>query len=192
MGRKTNSDEIIDDGSVAEDEGPSKSARKRAATAAQKLGERLVGLRESELAGLDLPERVADAIRAARGMRSHGGLARQRQYIGKLMRDVDPEPILAKLGEGSRAQSLDAERFRRIEAWRDRLLAEGEAALTALGEWRTLTPEQRSKLADAQRRARHIPSTEAQRAAAARELFRALRALFASGPDSLPHDKISG
>jgi ribosome-associated protein len=190
MGRKTNSDEIIDDGSVPDDEGPSKSARKRVATAAQKLGERLVGLHEAQLARLDLPERLADAIRAARGIRSHGGLARQRQYIGKLMRDVDPAPILAMLDEGSRAQSLDAERLRRVEAWRDRLLAEGDPALTALAEWRALTPEQRLRLADALRRARHIPGTEQQRATAARELFRALRALFAAGPQTAPHAKL--
>jgi ribosome-associated protein len=190
MGRKTNSDEIIDDGSVPEDEGPSKSARKRAATAAQKLGERLVRLREAEFVQLDLPERLADAIRAARSMRSHGGLARQRQYIGKLMRDVDPVPILALLEAGSRTQSLEAERLRRVEAWRDRLLSEGDAALTALADWRELTSEQRAKLADALRRSRHIPSTEQQRSAAARELFRALRALFAAGPESMPHDKI--
>jgi ribosome-associated protein len=187
MGRKTNSDEIIDDGLPQEDEGPSKSARKRAATEAQKLGERLVGLRESELAKLALPERLMDAIRAARTIRSNGGLARQRQYIGKLMREVDPEPILALLDAGSREQSLDAERFRRVEAWRDRLVAEGDPALTALGEWRSLSPEQHAKLADALRRARHIASTTEQRAAASRALFRALRELFAA----TPHDNIS-
>lgn len=187
MGRKTNSDEIIDDGLPQEDTGPSKSARKRAATDAQKLGERLVELREAELAKLDLPERLADAIRAARNLRSHGGLARQKQYIGKLMRDVDPEPILALLAAGAKAQSLDAERFKRVEAWRDRLVAEGETALQALGEWRSLTPQQHAKLADTLRRARHLASTTEQRATASRALFRALRELFAAAPhDSIP------
>jgi len=55
LGRKTNSDEILDDGHEREDEGPSKSARKRAATAAQKLGEKLIGLRPADLARLPLP-----------------------------------------------------------------------------------------------------------------------------------------
>jgi 5-(carboxyamino)imidazole ribonucleotide mutase len=76
---------------------PSKSARKRAALAAQKLGEELVLLKESELAALDLPEDLTEAIRAARSIRSRAAAARQRQYIGKLMREIDPEPIIAAL-----------------------------------------------------------------------------------------------
>ena len=186
MGRKTNSDEILDQGLARADEGPSKSARKRAATAAQKLGERLVSLRDAELAALPLPDRLLEAIRAARNIRSNGGLARQRQYIGKLMREVEPEPILALLAAGARTQSLDAERFRRMEVWRDRLIAEGDAALSALGEWRSLSSEQHAKLAETLRRARHMASSTEQRAAAARALFRGLRELFAA----TPHDKI--
>ena len=186
MGRKTNSDEILDQGLARADEGPSKSARKRAATAAQKLGERLVSLRDAELAALPLPDRLLEAIRAARNIRSNGGLARQRQYIGKLMREVEPEPILALLAAGARTQSLDAERFRRVEVWRDRLIAEGDAALSALGEWRSLSSEQHAKLAETLRRARHMASSTEQRTAAARALFRGLRELFAA----TPHDKI--
>lgn len=180
MGRPTNNDDILDDSAARADEGPSKSARKRAATAAQELGERMIGLSEADLAKLPLPEPLRDAIRAARSIRSHGGLARQRQYIGRLMRDVDPEPLRELLEAGSRTQALEAERFRRVEAWRDRLIAEGDSALAALGEARTLTPDQHANLTDVLRRARHIASSKAQRAAAARELFRALRAIFAA------------
>jgi len=84
----------IDDGS---DERPSKSARKRAAHAAQALGERLIGLREADLVKLPLPEELLDAVRAARRIKAHGGLARQKQYIGKLMRDLDTVAIEAAL-----------------------------------------------------------------------------------------------
>ena len=76
---------------------PSKSARKREAAAAQDLGTRLIALKESELAALDLPETLFDAILLAKRITSRGGLARQRQYIGKLMRDIDPAPIEAAL-----------------------------------------------------------------------------------------------
>jgi ribosome-associated protein len=74
---------------------PSRSARKRSAEAKQKLGERLVALRASQLAALalDLPEALLEAIETARRIKSRGALARQRQYIGRLMRDVDPDPI---------------------------------------------------------------------------------------------------
>lgn len=76
---------------------PSKSARKREAHALQKLGERLVALRAADLDRLPLPENLRDAIDEARRLKGHGALARQRQYIGKLMRDIDVEPVLAAL-----------------------------------------------------------------------------------------------
>ncbi len=72
---------------------PSRSSRKRAAEAAQKLGVRLVGLREAQLAAIELPEELRTAIREARRLRHGPALARQHQYIGRLMRDVDPGPI---------------------------------------------------------------------------------------------------
>src|ERR1700692_372782 len=76
---------------------PSKSARKRAAHAAQDLGEALVRLRDAELDALQWPEALSEAIRTARGITSRAAAARQRQYIGKLMRGVDMEPIRAAL-----------------------------------------------------------------------------------------------
>jgi len=72
---------------------PSKSARKREAHALQSLGERLIRLRDAELATLDLPEPLVDAILEARRIKSRAAGARQRQYIGRLMRDIDPAPI---------------------------------------------------------------------------------------------------
>jgi ribosome-associated protein len=170
-------EDALGDSAAHQDEDPSKSELKRAATAAQKLGEKLVGLGDAELAKLPLPERLMEAIRAARAIRQHGALARQRQYIGRLMRDIDPQPVLELLEGSARAQALEAERFRRVEDWRDRLIAEGDAALAALGERCALTPDHHANLAKVLHRARRKSSSEAQRAAAARELFRALRGL---------------
>lgn len=79
------------------DERPSKSARKRAAHAAQALGERLIALKESDLLKLPIPDELRDAVRAARKIKARGGLARQKQYIGKLMRELDTAPIEAAL-----------------------------------------------------------------------------------------------
>src|SRR6187431_1922473 len=112
--------------------GPSKSMRKREAASAQDLGTRLIALKESELAALDLPETLHDAILLAKRITSRGGLARQRQYIGKLMRDLDPAPIEAALSVEARASAQVAERHKRIEAWRTRLLTEGPKALDDL------------------------------------------------------------
>ena len=66
--------------------------------ALQELGERLVGLPESELAKIPIDdERLRDAVTTARRITARGGLRRQLQFIGKLMRSVDPEPISRSL-----------------------------------------------------------------------------------------------
>ena len=73
---------------------PSKSARKRAYLALQKLGEELITLRETDLQTVPLDEDLREAVIEARRMKKHGALRRQKQYIGKLMgRLDDPEPI---------------------------------------------------------------------------------------------------
>jgi ribosome-associated protein len=72
---------------------PSRSARKRAAEHLQRLGVRLVGLRAERLSELGLPEELLEALREARRLRGQSALARQHQYIGRLMRGLDPGPI---------------------------------------------------------------------------------------------------
>ena len=110
---------------------PSKSARKRQLLELQQLGEQLIDLSDAELDSFTLDDRIVDAVRAARSIRSHGALRRQKQLIGKLMRDLDPEPIRAGL-TALRADDLAAKRlFHHAEKWRDRLLREGSPALTA-------------------------------------------------------------
>jgi ribosome-associated protein len=156
-------------------ERPSKSERKRAAHAAQDLGETLISLRDSELVTLDLPERLIDAIREARRIPSRGGGARQRQYIGKLMRDIDPEPIRAALAASGEQSALETERFKRLEAWRERLITDGSAALEELERWRPGL--------DRAEWMRRISAAQSEReragtGVAGRELFRALRTLF--------------
>jgi len=76
---------------------PSKSARKREYHALQKLGEELISLRDSELQSMPLDEDLREAVLEARRMKAHGALKRQKQYIGKLMRHLDPEPIRTAL-----------------------------------------------------------------------------------------------
>jgi ribosome-associated protein len=154
---------------------PSKSQRKRAAHAAQDLGETLIGLRDSELVALDLPERLVDAIREARRIPSRAGGARQRQYIGKLMRDIDPAPIHAALAAHSEKNALEGERFKRLEAWRERLVTEGAPALGELERWRPgLDRTEWLRKISAAQSERERGST----GMAGRELFRALRTLF--------------
>ncbi|HEY4139534.1 MAG TPA: ribosome biogenesis factor YjgA [Casimicrobiaceae bacterium] len=106
---------------------PSKTERKRAMHDLQALGERLVELDPGRLAELALPERLVDAIAQARGITQHEGRRRQLQFIGKLMRDVDPEPLKAALARSQRGSNAARARFAQVEQWRDRMLAEPDA-----------------------------------------------------------------
>jgi len=96
--------------------------------ALQDLGEALLALDQKRLAELELPERLVDAINLARGIRAHEGRRRQMQYIGKLMRDIDPAPVQAALDRWAAGAPADHVRFAAVEHWRDELLVD-EAAL---------------------------------------------------------------
>jgi ribosome-associated protein len=72
---------------------PSKSQRKRDAHALQALGGQLVALSAAQLTRLDLPEALHEAVVAAQRIRAHGARTRQLQYIGKLMRQLDPRVL---------------------------------------------------------------------------------------------------
>jgi ribosome-associated protein len=108
---------------------PTKGELKRQAQTLQALGEQLIEAPEELVAGLDLPEKLRDAIELARRITSHGALVRQKLFVGKLMRRVDPEPIRAALEAISATARLTTMRFKRAERWRDRLVLEGPAAI---------------------------------------------------------------
>ena len=159
-------------------EGPSKSQQKREMLALQDLGAELVELPENHLAALDLPEKLRDAIELARRITSHGAQKRQRQYIGRLMRDVDAEPIRALLERLRGTDRVSKAHFQESERWRDRLIAEGD---TALAEFLERRPE-----ADRQhlRRLMREAVEEAARGRQprhARELFRYIHSLPEQG-----------
>src|SRR5487761_1576 len=109
-------------------ESPSRSQEKREAEALQKLGEQLISLPKKQLEMLPLPDSLRDAIEQARRITSHGALKRQRQYLGRLMREIDPQPLRSKLDELRGADKAANARFHQNERWRDRLIVEGDAA----------------------------------------------------------------
>lgn len=104
---------------------PSKTQRKRAMEELQALGEELVGLAPDRVRKIDLPDDLRAAVREAQRMlRRDDARRRQMQYIGRLMRDVDAEPIRAALAV-IRGESVDATaRLHRIERMRSELLAD--------------------------------------------------------------------
>lgn len=161
-----------DDGQY--DDRPSKSARKRRSDDLQALGEALIGLSDSELDALPLPEQLRDAVLLARRITAHGGLYRQKQYIGKLMRKIDADPIREALDAKRDRERVEALRFHRVEQWRDRLLSEGADAVAQLA---TEFPQiDRAAIGKLTERARKEQQHSTQKITpAGRELFRLLR-----------------
>jgi ribosome-associated protein len=113
---------------------PSKSQRKRDMTALQKMGGVLVDLPASELAKIPMQDRLSDAIYAARALTTHGAKRRQLQYIGRLMRDEEMEPIYQALETIHSQNQQGKAHFHQLERWRDRLIAEGDGALRVFVE----------------------------------------------------------
>jgi ribosome-associated protein len=169
---------------TADDLPPSKTRRKAEMHALQDLGEALIALDPKRLAELAteaaLPERLVDAINQARSITAWGGRKRQRQYVGKLMRDVDPEPIRRRLDLWAHGHAIDSARQHALEQWRDRLLAE-PAALDLLAAERPRLDRPRFRALIARAR---DEQARGQPPHAFRELFRELKALDAadSGP----------
>lgn len=73
--------------------GPSRSQLKREALALQELGVQMLALPLPRLRQLELPEELIEALSAAHGMHKRGSRKRQMQYIGRLMRHIDPVPL---------------------------------------------------------------------------------------------------
>lgn len=110
---------------------PSKTKIKQQMLELQDIGAELVALGKDQLAQLDLPETLRDAIHEMRRINKFGAQRRQMQYIGKLMRDVDTAPIVAKLNAWKGYSQQHTAHLHQMERWRDRLL-ESDDALTEL------------------------------------------------------------
>jgi len=109
------------------DEIISKTQRKKQMLELQDLGKQLVELPDAQLAAMELESALEQAVLEARRMKSHEARRRQLQYIGRLMRDVDAAPIRERLAALSGSSARAAAAHRRLEALRERLLADDEA-----------------------------------------------------------------
>lgn len=164
--------------------GPSKSAVKREMTALQELGVTLVGLSSRELARIPIEdEDLVRAIDLARSINSNSGLRRQMQYIGKLMRRIDAQPIARALEELHLDHQHSVDQFHELEILRDELLSHGDAGLSALLERFPEADRQRTRTLISQHRREQ---SNGKPPAAARKLFKYLRELQENQGDSEP------
>ena len=171
----TPQDAAPEDASSRSDLLPSKTRRKAAMHALQDLGEAMVRLTPARLAALALPERLADAIAAARQITRWEARRRQMQFIGRLMRDVDPLPIQARLEQWASAPNAEKARLANVERWRTRLLSEADALDRLCAEHAGADRPRLEALVTRVRDER----AHGQPPHAYRELFRTLNALLA-------------
>lgn len=160
--------------------GPSRKQNRREALEVLSLADALVALSENQLGKLPIPETLLPHIADARRITSHIARKRQLAYLAKQMRREDDETLHAirdAMDAGGAAARMDTAQMHRAEAWRERLLTDGDAALAELLD---TYPE-----ADRQRLRQLVRNALAERAknkppAAFRELFRELRGVFAA------------
>jgi ribosome-associated protein len=165
-------DTLVDD-TPDFDDLPSKSQRKRDMDALQDIGAELTELNAQQLDSIELPESLREAVLEARAMKHNEARRRQVQYIGKLMRQVDPAPIRAKLDGFLSVSAEHTAQLHHIERWRDRLLADPKS----VAEFIAAYPE-----ADSQQLRTLLRNTADERARAKppkhfRALFQMIRGL---------------
>jgi ribosome-associated protein len=156
----------------------SKTRKKREMHELQALGVALLALSETQLKSMALDEDLLVALLEAKRIKSHEAKRRQMQYIGRLMRELDPAPIRSRLAELEGHSAQATARHRRLEAWRERLIGDDEA-LTAFAAEHPGADLQalRSLIRNARKEA-----SLGRPPRAYRELFRVLKELESSSP----------
>lgn len=167
---------------MIEDEAPgalSKTKRKAAMEALQDLGEKLVSLPKDKLDKLGLPENLHTAVLEARRITSNGAIRRQMQYIGRLMREVDTEPIADQLQRWEGKHNAENAHFHQLERWRERLLKDEDAVAEFMRLYpQTNSQQLRTLIRNSQRE--YIANKPPK---SSRELFKLLRDITEAAPD---------
>ena len=161
----------------------SKTRRKTAMLDLQALGVELVDLSNDRLAQLNLPENLLQAITEAKRITKHGALKRQRQYIGKLMRDVDPEPIRKTMEGWARQSGAAIAEQHLAERWRERLIGDDSEFTAFAAEF---SGADMSRLRQLARNAREERARE-KPPRAFRELYRALHSIITNSSSANDH-----
>ncbi len=158
---------------MEDDDFISKTRRKKRMTGLQDLGAELVKLSAEQLARVDMPENLREAVNAARRITKHEARRRQLQYIGRLMRDLDADPIAAQLAAIQAPSKRQTALFHVAERWRDEIVADSGAIARFASEFPGADAERLRALALAAHEERGKPGTPRR----TRELFHALNAI---------------
>lgn len=153
---------------------PSKTRMKQVSHELQALGEAVVELPDSRIDGLAISERLLDAIRQYKKTRTHEGRRRQMQYIGKLMRGDDVEPIRQAVTDLQLGRAKDSLALHESERWRAELIADDDALTRWISDHPTTDLQQlRSLVRAARKDAAQEPEKRSGRAF--RDLFQFIK-----------------
>ena len=193
-----NSDTDDDDAPFLDPGKPSKTRRKQASHHLQELGEALMELPANRLAQLDLSDTLRDAIDELRRVRSHEGRRRHLQYIGKLMRHVDPEPLREAVASFRLPSARETLALHQAEQWRVRLVSDDNSLTVWLREHpetdaQTLRSLIRSARKDRAESEAAAAGSEPRKSRAWRELFQLVKAgLAGEAVAAKDHDDSNG
>ena len=165
----------FDDDLPEEASGPSKTALKRQMTELQALGESLTRMSDKDLARVPVEDpQLMQAILETRRIKSNSARKRHLQYIGKLMRQIDAEPIRQALDAMRLQRQQGTTRFHELEDLRDNILSQGVAGVeTALARFPDAERQQLRQLVLQHQREQKAGKPPA----ASRKLFKYLRSL---------------
>ena len=113
----------------------SKSEMKRYAHELKALGEQLLTLDDAELNRMPISERLADAARESRQIKSFSARKRHLQYIGRLMLEEDAEAIERHLDRLNPGSALYRRIDKQAEHWRSKLLETPETLTDFIAEY---------------------------------------------------------
>ena len=169
---------------------PSRNQLKQQMQDLQELGEALATLPDDRLDNLKIEERLRDAIKELHRTRSFEGKRRQIQYIGKLMKFEDAEPLREAVASYRVGSAKDTLAMHQAEYWRDQLLATDDALATWLKDYPATDVQQMRSLVRAARKEKLEPGE--RRGRAYRDLFRMVKGLMLDVPgdddDAEPSD----
>lgn len=189
--KKTSKDTEFIEAIDSEDDLPiSKTKLKAEADAQQALGVRLCELPKDKLLKLNLPEDLLIAVQDSKKITANGAIRRHRQYLGRLMREIDTAPITEQLARWDGKHTAENAYFHGLERWRDRMIADANVLTEFIAQHPQTDPLDIQQLRTLVRNAqKELAASKPPKSS--REIFKLLREITSGKNDDLSEDVLS-
>lgn len=171
--QKRNLDPAVD--APEPSERPSKTALKAEAHRRQTLGEELARLPASRRRLIPISEELEEAIKLYLGLNANEAKRRQRQFIGRLLRDTEIAPIERAIDDFKAGRAANADKLHTMESWRDRMIASDQAVTDWMEKFPDCDAQHLRSLVRQARKAADLNDPEARKSRSYRELFKLIR-----------------